>query len=294
MKKFFTVCVCALMATLSIFAQDIIVTKDAKKIEAKILEVSKSEIKYKEMDNIEGPTFILEANEISSVIYANGKVVLYDQEQKAEVTVQKETPSIPVIEDNSVVILLRSGRSISAQIVEMKEDHIVYILNDTTYTLSTSQIDRVTLVQNGQVRKYAEDTKSTKENNEMPTYYISRSGNTYYYGYRQLRGDAYARFLENTCPTAYQQYTTGHNASTLGWILFGVGLGLDVGFSWWLPFAWIPALGCEIVSIPTLIVGYVTMHKSATTFNADCVAKKSNAYWSINASKNGIGIAYNF
>lgn len=41
------------------WAQDVIVTTDAKKIEAKILEVSKSEIKYKESDNPDGPTFIL-------------------------------------------------------------------------------------------------------------------------------------------------------------------------------------------------------------------------------------------
>ena len=47
------------------FAQDIIVTTDAQKIEAKILEVSESEIKYKEIDNIEGPTFILSTNRIS-------------------------------------------------------------------------------------------------------------------------------------------------------------------------------------------------------------------------------------
>ena len=70
MKKLITLCVCAIMAT-TIYAQDIIVTTDAQKIEAKILEVSKTEIKYKEKDNLDGPTFILETKDISSIIYSN-------------------------------------------------------------------------------------------------------------------------------------------------------------------------------------------------------------------------------
>ena len=50
---------CALMASVMLFAQDIIVTKEAKKIDAKILEVSTSEIRYQELDNLDGPTFVL-------------------------------------------------------------------------------------------------------------------------------------------------------------------------------------------------------------------------------------------
>lgn len=74
-----TYSLCLLFITLSLTAQDIIVTTDARKIEAKILEVSKSEIKYKEFDNIDGPTFILETAEISSITFSNGKVRLYNQ-----------------------------------------------------------------------------------------------------------------------------------------------------------------------------------------------------------------------
>ncbi len=73
-----------MVITISAFAQDIIVTKEAKKIEAKITEVSKSEIKYKEWDNQEGPTFILEVADINTIIYSNGKVAVFNQEQAAE------------------------------------------------------------------------------------------------------------------------------------------------------------------------------------------------------------------
>ena len=83
MKKVMLLLTC-MVITISAFAQDIIVTKDAKKIEAKITEVSKSEIKYKEWDNQEGPTFILEVADINTIIYSNGKVAVVYQVQAAE------------------------------------------------------------------------------------------------------------------------------------------------------------------------------------------------------------------
>lgn len=72
-------------------AYDIILTKEANKIEAKIIEVSKSEIRYKEMDNLEGPTFVLETADIHSILYANGKVVLYNQQTSSQANVTYST-----------------------------------------------------------------------------------------------------------------------------------------------------------------------------------------------------------
>lgn len=66
-------------------AQDIILTKSSQKIDAKIIEVSKSEIKYKEADNLDGPLFVLPVEDIHSIIYSNGKVKLYNQEQTDKV-----------------------------------------------------------------------------------------------------------------------------------------------------------------------------------------------------------------
>lgn len=105
MKKLFTLCLFALIAANTLLAQDIIITNDAQKIEASILEVSKSEIKYKEKDNINGPTFILETKEISSIIYSNGKVVVYNQtaEKDAIETEKQEekTDNMETINDAS-------------------------------------------------------------------------------------------------------------------------------------------------------------------------------------------------
>ena len=84
MKKKLTLIAFALIATMSLWAQDIIVTKDAQKIEAKILEVSTTEIRYKEFDYQDGPTFILSTDEIATITYGNGKVVVYNQSKSAE------------------------------------------------------------------------------------------------------------------------------------------------------------------------------------------------------------------
>ena len=128
MKKIVLACVCALMGISSIFAQDIIVTNDAQKIEAKILEVSKSEIRYKEQDNLDGPTFVLETNEISSIIYSNGKVVLYNQGNNSNAqTIDNELPS-KVIEDaayNGEIYLL-SGIIVKGRLVKIEDNYVGY------------------------------------------------------------------------------------------------------------------------------------------------------------------------
>lgn len=86
------------------YSQDIIITNDAQKIDARILEVSKYEIKYKELDNLEGPTFILEVSDISSIIYSNGKVVLYNVSDNNSLKHYQEHSIIDISNDNDVMI----------------------------------------------------------------------------------------------------------------------------------------------------------------------------------------------
>lgn len=69
-------------------AQDIIVRCDGSVVQAKILEVSSSEIKYKRYSNPDGPLFTLKSSEILSINYENGEVDRYN-------TSEKETTSAP-------------------------------------------------------------------------------------------------------------------------------------------------------------------------------------------------------
>ena len=55
------------------FSQDKIYRNNGKVIEAKVLEISSSEIKYREYDNMDGPIYVLEADRIKKIVFENGK-----------------------------------------------------------------------------------------------------------------------------------------------------------------------------------------------------------------------------
>ena len=95
-------CVCAVLTAMVSFAQDVIVTKDAKKIDAKIIEVFADEIKYKEFDYQEGPTFVLEIADINTVIYSNGKIVIYNQSAENKKDYKPEIQSNLTIDENTI------------------------------------------------------------------------------------------------------------------------------------------------------------------------------------------------
>ena len=60
------------------FAQDIIITRDAKRIESKIQEVSLTEVRYQTWNNLDGPVFVLPTSEISVITFQNGTVKVFD------------------------------------------------------------------------------------------------------------------------------------------------------------------------------------------------------------------------
>lgn len=54
-------------------AQDVITTKEGNKIQAKILEVTQTELKYKRFSNPNGPTFSINKSDVLTVHYENGE-----------------------------------------------------------------------------------------------------------------------------------------------------------------------------------------------------------------------------
>lgn len=200
------------------------------------------------------------------------------------------------------VIVTIDGQQISAKILEISSSEIKYLdfnnQDGPVYVLSIQEILSVQLA-NGDVKSYerktapivVETTTTTKQSNN--TSYLIRTGNRYHYNGIEMRGDVYANFLKNNCTEAYTKYQKGRTVSTVGWILLGVGVGLDLGFAWWAPYTGYIGLACEIACIPTLIVGYGQMHSSAEIFNVSC-GRSSMASWSVTASGNGIGVALNF
>ena len=256
---FFTiVSIVALLLSISAYAQDIIVTTSAQKIEAKIVEVTKSEIRYKEKDYLDGPTFVINADEISSIIYANGKVVLYGQpvakEEPAQVQVKAEevstSPSNPspkvaqtskpvttVVDESLADILLLSGQTIEARIVEMKTDHVTYLVDDKENTLPASQIEKV-LFKSGQVKAYNVSEPLIARPKQSPTTVASapqtsgriyRDNKEYMHNNRYVSKKEVARILEMEDKAAYKQWKKADGLLIGGAVCTGVGGGLVIG-----------------------------------------------------------------
>jgi len=61
-----------------VVAQDVIVTRDSKRIEARVTEIDVNDIKYKNFNNIDGPVYVLSKANIVAIIYQNGNVETFN------------------------------------------------------------------------------------------------------------------------------------------------------------------------------------------------------------------------
>lgn len=82
MKKTFLLAVQILFATIC-FSQDVIIKTNGDEIKSKILEVGQNEIKYKNFDYLNGPSYTISKSEIFMIRYENGsKDVFIDSKSK--------------------------------------------------------------------------------------------------------------------------------------------------------------------------------------------------------------------
>ncbi|MDB5211531.1 MAG: hypothetical protein JWQ30_2358, partial [Sediminibacterium sp.] len=61
-------------AVITAHAQDKILRKNGQKLTVKVIEVGSTDIKYKTLDDPDGPVYVLERDRISKIEFANGKV----------------------------------------------------------------------------------------------------------------------------------------------------------------------------------------------------------------------------
>lgn len=76
---FFTILI-LFSLVISVYAQDIIITKDSKRIESKITEVTDREIKYKKWTYQDGPLITILKKNIAAIIWATGEVEAFNIE----------------------------------------------------------------------------------------------------------------------------------------------------------------------------------------------------------------------
>ena len=322
MKHIFTkaiVCMATLLLTSSLWAQDIIVTTDSKKIEAKILEVSDTEIKYKEKDYLDGPTFVMSTNKISSVLYSNGKVVLYNQSPAAE---KKEEPqqvhtsveqpvvsSAPSIDENTAEVLLLSGNTLTVQMTEMKSNYIAYVLNGKAYTMPASQIEKVTFLLNGQVREYNgrnasiqgnQIEKFSKKSIANSSSRIYRDNGAYIYNNTYISEKEVVRILKRDNNTAYKKWKEAETMVIVGCAFSIVGAGFLIGSIFPFirrDFGTAIGLDCativsEGIAIGLLCGGKARYNKAIDIYNSKYDDTAVQLRWGI--APNGIGLAFAF
>jgi len=72
MKQFCIMALFLLVGICSVTAQDLIVMRDGNIIEARVVEISSTEIKYKRFEHFDGPTIVISAANVLSIRYENG------------------------------------------------------------------------------------------------------------------------------------------------------------------------------------------------------------------------------
>lgn len=77
MKNFLFAFCLLLGGAFSLSAQDIITTKDGTDIQARILEVTMDEVKYKRFSYLDGPSFVMPKSQILIIRYENGETSVF-------------------------------------------------------------------------------------------------------------------------------------------------------------------------------------------------------------------------
>ena len=84
MRKIIFTLLLSIIASASCFSQDTIAKRNGENIQAKVLEVSPAEIRYKKFDNPDGPTFLIPKTEVLMLRYENGTRDIFTEEKKTE------------------------------------------------------------------------------------------------------------------------------------------------------------------------------------------------------------------
>lgn len=81
MKKIIFSALATICTSANCFSQDIITKKTSEDIQAKVIEITTTEIKYKKFDNQNGPTFTLLKSDVLMIRYENGSKDIFNESQ---------------------------------------------------------------------------------------------------------------------------------------------------------------------------------------------------------------------
>lgn len=118
------------------FSQDLLIYKDGKEIEVKVIKIDKSEITYKKYDNIDGPEYVEEKSKIFIIKYENGTKDIFNiEEKKSDKSDNKDLNKID----------LKSNKECSGDSLVFRENKYIIICKDNNKIIryaSKQEIDR--------------------------------------------------------------------------------------------------------------------------------------------------------
>ena len=266
MKKLFVLVLCVLF-TRNMFAQsfDAILTLDRLQILCSIVEISDNDIKYIASDASNDQISVIQKSNVAKIFFKNG-----------------------------IIMDFTRGGLITQQPVRTGSDTVVIAQKRDIYSTAAAPS------QPSSPSTQKSENSVTTQNYSV----VSRDGNHYICDGKRMNKKEFMSFLDNRCPIAYYQFSSGYKTSLAGWTLFSIGLVLD--FSCTIAILANPRADSggitavsiiggafELACIPTLAVGYGKMHRSAQTYNSQCTTK-STSYWSLQLDNYGLGLAYHF
>lgn len=178
-------------------AKDIIVLNSSDSIKAKILEVTPTEVKYKKMNYLDGPTFVIHKSDIRTITYGNGDVESFVQKEEKNVAVDSTS--------NSATASANTTASVSAS------------ANDSaTATITASTLPPI-------------DSEKSIAPKEEPSYtMLDRIKGKYVLGDLTMDKKEYGKFLYANCPIAYEKWQSGSKRVKSGWTLAITGFTCEM------------------------------------------------------------------
>ena len=215
-------------------------------------------MKYRKADNLNGPLFVIKADQIASIIYSNGTVSVF--EKKKEEPKQQAPARIAAYGAYDMF----GGYMLSGAIVPEYQPGMMIRKSDDFYFLGDIRMDE---------RQYLEYIR----------YNCQEAWDSYQTGSR-LWGAGWGLFGAGT----------GLFVAGLELYLIGMSGKIDYDMTTagavLLSFGSISLSGC----IPLLVVGSIKRNNSHEVYNESCATKQTALDFQLQASQNGLGIAMKF
>lgn len=251
-------------------AKDLIVTTDKESIDAKIIEVSDEEVKYKKLNNLNGPTFVLKTSKIYTVVYENGDVQVFtpsaSTQEQVKVPETQNTNNIGNVENSITPNYLSLSPVTSDRVLAGKH------LSDKEW--GNYLKDNCTIA-------YDQWNRGCKGVKKGWTFFIVGSA-------LRLTGIV-SLIAANNCYGGDYYWDSYDNCYYYDDYDYGLRCGLFIyGFA-----ATTVGSSLRIASIPLLATGYSRKRRSINTYNENC-ANRSAAQLGLNVNSNGLGLSLSF